>query len=110
MLTCLACKTNNNETDDKADMTFEKAKWSLKKEDDYPYRDKMLSDLMESDTLKTLNKKEVLELLGKPNRTDENFLFYTVSQQRLAFWPLHTKTLVIKFAKEDSVEWVKIHE
>ncbi|TBX69937.1 hypothetical protein EZL74_05840 [Flavobacterium silvisoli] len=108
--TFLSCKTNNSETDGKAKMTFEKAKWIEIKGGDYPYRDEMLSDLMESGILKTLHKQEVLELLGEPNRTDENFLFYTVSQQRLAFWPLHTKTLVIKFSGENTVEWVKIHE
>lgn len=112
MLSCLACKNTSEETteDGKTEMAFDKAKWQMKEDNDYPYRDKMLSDLIASDSLKTLKKEGILELLGEPTRTDNNYLFYMVSQERAGFWPLHTKTLVIKFTKADSVEWVKIHQ
>jgi outer membrane protein assembly factor BamE (lipoprotein component of BamABCDE complex) len=110
-LSCFACKNVAETTDEgKTEMAFDKTKWKVKHDKDYPYRAKMLNNLMTTDTLKTLKKEGVLALLGEPSRTDTNYLFYTVSQERAGFWPLHTKTLVIKFSKDNLVEWVKIHE
>jgi hypothetical protein len=112
MLSCLACKKTAEETTEegKTEIAFDKTKWQTKKGDDYPYRDKMVNDLVASDTLKTVKKEAIIALLGEPSREDNNYLFYTVSQERAGFWPLHTKTVVIKFLKDGTVEWVKIHE
>ncbi len=89
---------------------FDKAKWKIKSGDDYPYRDKMYKYLITNDTLKGMKKSELLDFLGAPNRTDSNYLFYEIAQKRLGFFPLHTKTLVIKLVDDSTVEWRKIHE
>jgi hypothetical protein len=60
--------------------------------------------------LDSLRKDEILDLLGQPDKIDGNYLFYRIAQQRLGFWPLHTKTLVIKFYEDSTVEWIRIHE
>lgn len=89
---------------------FNKEKWLIQDGYTYPNRDKMLPVLFTNDTLKKLERKDIYSLLGEPNRTDKNYLFYTVSQRRIGFFPLHTKTLVIKLQGNDSLNKVMIHE
>jgi hypothetical protein len=77
---------------------------------DYPFRDKMLNDIVYNDTIRSLNKEQILDLLGQPDRTNEDYLYYLVAQKRLFFWPLHTKTMVIKFKENITIDWIKVHE
>ena len=100
-----------NRRQDVSQEKFDKIKWRTKDGRDYPYRNGMLNDLVYNQKLKGLKKEEVLNLLGQPNRTDSNYLFYTIYQEFLGDIPVpvHTKTLVIKLA-QDTVEWRKIHE
>jgi len=88
---------------------FDKVKWRTKSNADYPNRNKMLTALMSSDTLKRLKKEEVVQLLGEPDRRDNAYLFYTVAQERLGFFPLHTKTLVIKI-NDSTPNSVMLHQ
>ena len=104
LISCLSCK------DKKQEERFDKIRWATKNDMDYPYRDKMLKDLMTNHRLHGLKKDSLVSLLGQPSRSDTFYLFYTIEQQRLGFFPLHTKTLVFKFTKDTTVEWVKIHE
>ena len=115
-ISCFACKADREENADndkkttESEMVFDKAKWITKDGEDYPFRDKMLNDIVYNDTVRSQNRDEILELLGKPDRINENYLYYMVAQKRLGSWPLHTKTLVIKFSDDNTVEWIKIHE
>ncbi len=102
----LAC----NKDGQRHSVKFDKTKWAIKQDPDYPYRNKMISDFMTNYKLHDLKKDSVVQLLGLPDRTDNGFLFYRIAQQRLGIFPLHTKTLVIKLAKDSTVEWRKIHE
>ena len=77
---------------------------------DYPYRNKMLQDLVTNKKLKKLKKEEIEEMLGQPERIDSAYLFYRIAQQRLHFFPLHNKTLVIKLTDDDKRNSVMIHE
>ena len=94
----------------KEDLPFDQERWLVKEGQDYPYRAQMLKDVVYNDTVRTLNKAEILELFGKPDKEQENHLYYLISQKRIDLWPLHTTNMVIKFANEDSIEWIKIHE
>ena len=112
-LCCLSCnngKEKKNGSDTTTAVKFDSTKWRTKTGDDYPYRDEMLKDLISNNKLKGWKKDSVLALLGQPNHTDSNYMFYRIAQQRLGFFPLHTKTLVIKLAADSTVEWRKIHE
>ena len=93
-----------------SEMTFDKTKWIIKEGLDYKYRDKMVNDVVYNDTIRQLNKDQILKLLGKPDRQTEYHLYYTVKQKRIANWPLHTKSMAIKLTDKDKVEWIKIHE
>lgn len=115
MLTLLsgftACQSDGAEKAEiQKEIEFDKAKWEIEDGYSYRYRDRMLADLLADDTLKKLNRGEIYQLLGEPTRTDSLYLFYTIAQKRLGFWPLHTKSLVIKLQSEEAVEWVKIHK
>lgn len=92
-------------------MAFAKSKWTTREGKDYPYREKMVNDILYNDTIRTLKKDEILALLGEPtyDRKDTNYLYYMIDQKRLGPWPLHTTSMVIKFSGNE-VEWIKIHE
>jgi hypothetical protein len=111
-LSCLACKNISNEEPGNKLEKFDKVKWVTRNERQYPFRDGMLKDLMANYELHGIKKDSILNLLGPPDRTDSSYLFYTVAQQFLGNFtiPLHTKTLVIKFMKDSTLEWRKIHE
>jgi hypothetical protein len=108
LLCCFSCKNND---DKNAEQKFDKLKWTTKEGMKYPYRNKMLNDLVYKQKLKGLKKDEVLHMLGQPNRVDTNYFFYIVDQSFLGdiALPMHTKSLVIKFLN-DTVEWRKIKE
>ena len=89
---------------------FDQTKWQIKEGKDYPYRDKMLDDVVYNDTIRTLHSHEVINLLGEPDYIRERHLYYRIRETRLGFWTLHTKTMVIKLAADDGIEWIKIHE
>jgi hypothetical protein len=116
LLCSSACNTERGEKSDlvnretETEITFDKKKWRAKEGLDYPYRDQMLHDIVYNDTVRTLNKDEILELLGEPDRSNVGYLYYMIAQKRLGFWPLHTKTLVIKLSEDSTIDWIKIHE
>ena len=116
LLYILACNTEKDEKSETfypgamAEITFDKTKWRVKEGLDYPNRDQMLNSIVYNDTVRALNKDEILDLLGEPDRRNEGYLYYLISQRRLGFWPLHTKTLVIKLSGDNTIDWIKIHE
>ncbi|MBS1731905.1 MAG: hypothetical protein JST02_01290 [Bacteroidetes bacterium] len=108
-LFCWSCDHNRKQSSG-ADEKFDSAKWMVNTDGKFPHRDAMLNDLLANSTLQRKKRAEVLRLLGEPTREDNGYLFYLVSQEKIGFFPLHTKTLVIKFTEYKVVEWVKIHK
>lgn len=109
---CVACnnKENNNQTAGASEIAFDKTKWAIKQGMDYPYRDLMLNDLMYGHELHDIPKDSLVAMLSQPDRTDSLYLFYRIAQERIGFFPLHTKTLVFKLHPDSTVLWIKIHE
>ena len=91
---------------------FDKTKWAIKKDDEYPYRAHMLKDFIARYKLNGIKKETIISLLDQPDRSDNGFLFYNISKETFANLPvpLHKKTLVIKIASDSTIEWRKIHE
>lgn len=116
LLICMGCNRAQEEStvvDMSATATkikFDQTKWGTKEGSDYPYRELMLHDIVYNDTIRELTKDELLELLGEPDRSNEGHLYYMISQKKLGFWPIKTKTLVIKLFEDNTIEWLKIHE
>lgn len=108
VLIVLGIKETNQKTENT--IAFDTTKWKTKNGDAYPFRDKMVTFLVTTDTLRRLKKEEIITLLGEPDRIDKAYLFYRVVQERLLFFPLHTKTLVIKLSKDSTANSIMIHE
>ncbi|NUY79563.1 hypothetical protein HUK80_01550 [Flavobacterium sp. MAH-1] len=112
-MSVLACKNDNHEnaseTKSETEIGFDSAKWKTRQGQEFPYRAQMLDDLVQSKKLKGLKKSEVLNLLGEPTRTDKNYMFYEVNRDKIEFFTLRAKTLVLRFSPEDMVEAVLIH-
>ena len=107
----LACTRNNTDKDStKPEIVFNQEQWQLKEGKDYPYREKMYKAIVYNDTIRNLNKPQILNLLGTPTKTVDEYVYYRVQQTRLLGWPLHTRTVVFKFKEDKSIEWIKIHE
>ena len=115
LLCAYACSSDKKSKSDlieqgiESEIKFDKSKWRSKEGADYPFRDPMLKDLIYNDTVRMLTENEILNLLGEPDRSTDGHLYYMIAQKRIGSWPLHTKSLVIKFSN-DTIEWMKIHE
>ena len=113
---CVACNSDVKNYEpgmtDKPDseLAFDKTKWQIKEGRKYPFRDKMVNDVVYNDTIRSLQKPQILDMLGEPDRSNENYIYYLIKQERLLFWPLHSKFMVIKFNDDSSVEWIRIHQ
>lgn len=108
VLSCLSCKDNKDENPKK---TFDAVLWKVKDTDgNYSYRDEMLDDLVYKVTLKGLTKQEVITMLGEPDRTNEDYLYYEVLSKDVGAIPFSKKFLVIKLDKDNTVEWRKIKD
>jgi hypothetical protein len=109
-----ACKDNRQKTTEnpgkKQETAFDETKWKTKEGQDYPFRDQMVYDLIGDENFRELKRDKILDLLGQPDRIDGNHLFYRITQRRIGFWPLHTKTLVIQLSEDSTINWMKIHE
>ncbi|MDQ3016489.1 MAG: hypothetical protein M3R25_07210 [Bacteroidota bacterium] len=94
--------------------TFEKSfdadKWKINDGKNYPHRERLYPHLLASDSLRDLKKEAVLDWLGKPDRIDSNFLFYNISQQRIAAFPLHTRILVIELGTSGARNKILLYE
>lgn len=105
LLGSLSCKAPKHQEE-----KFDKARWAVKVDDEYLYRNAMINDLMRTHELHGLKRDKIIDMLGQPDRTDTFYFFYTVFWDHLGPITLHTKTLVIKFTKDSTIEWRKIHE
>ena len=110
--------TCNEKTDSKpiqledtlTEIPFDKEKWSFKKDQSYPYREKMLNNVIFNDALRKLKRTELIEQLGEPTKVNNEYVYYLIEKNSLLFVTLNASTLVIKFKEDDTVDWMKIHE
>ena len=100
----------NQKNNKESEMIFDKEKWKIKDGKDYLFRDKMINDVLYNDTIRMLNKEQLLIQLGNPDYIREGHLYYRIHETRIAYWTLKTKTMVIKLKGNSSIEWIKIHE
>lgn len=91
------------------EIKFDKEKWNFSTGGEFPYRQKMLNDIVRSRMLKGLKLEEVTGLLGEPARIDNNYLFYPVAKKKVVFFVLSSKTLVLQLTEEGVVGPVLIH-
>ena len=72
----LSCNTGHEETsaqgEEKANAHFDAEKWSLKKGQDYPYREQMYLDIAYNDTVRSLSKAVLQHPLFSPMRSSNS--------------------------------------
>lgn len=90
--------------------TFDAELWNTWEKGQYPYRPSMLEAVMEIDSLRYLKEAEITEVLGKPDRRTDGYLYYRISDTKLVTWTLHAQTLVIVLAGDTGPHKMLIHE
>ncbi len=94
-------------------VSFNPQKWAIETEAGFPYRAPMLADFLARYKGQNLSNDSLTALLGAPDNTDrpdKSYRYYTVSETRLGFMPLHKTILVVKMRPDSTVEWMKVHE
>ena len=84
---------------------FEKEKWQNGIEYDYPYREKMLNDLLNNYDLKGKNLSEIIKLLGNPNdfcdhnQYELSYRIKLIDKPESEFSEIKVKSLILKLDK-----------
>lgn len=89
---------------------FDKTKWALKDDIEYPYRDAMLKDLTTNYKLSGLKYSELISLLGPPQISDSTSLSYQVILHYNVIDPDYSKDLEFVFNKDSIIKSFKIFE
>lgn len=104
----ISCQGNSENNPKKA---FDKELWKVKDiRGEYSFRDEMLDSLVYREKIKGLTKEEVIKMLGKPDWTNKEYLYYEADAKGVGFFSLHKKYLVLKLAKDSTMEWRKIKD
>lgn len=100
----VAC--NNNKQ-----VKFDKSKWTLKNDMEYPFRRQILNDLTTNYKLIGLNYSQLIELLGRPNYKDSVSVAYIIVENYgLDIDPVYTKNLDFTFSKDSIITSFKVNE
>ena len=93
---------------------FDRNRWLIKEDIEFPYRNRMLSDLIRNHKLVGLDYRQVVDLLGEPNFGDSGrFAYDIVEDYGFDIDPVYTKSLQFLLDKDSSVisyeivEWEK---
>jgi hypothetical protein len=87
------------------DIPFENVKWLEKDEVDYPYRHRMIDDLLENHRLQGLSYRQLTELLGQPEKYDtKEKIIYDIEQEYgTDIDPVYVKYLAFTLDKDSVV-------
>ena len=103
LIFCSAC--NSKDESPEPDIKFEKAKWDLKEDGNYIYRQQMINDLLKNYNWAGIKKDSVIRLLGEPDGTEEDiFMLYNYKQKHFGSFPLSTSQLVIELNADSTVK------
>ena len=108
LLVCvLSCNSKNSGETQRS--KFDESEWAVKVGDKYPHREKMVDDFVDNYRSRNYTRDKLLNVLGAADRIDSNYLFYRISQDKFGVLPIRTKTMVVKFSDDSTIEWIKIH-
>lgn len=92
---------------------FDKTKWAIREDMEYPYRRAMLKDLTDNYKLNGLSYKQLIALLGEPlnSSRDSNQFYYPIYEYYGSdIDPIYTITLDITLLKDSTVGDFKVTE
>jgi hypothetical protein len=102
LLTSCKCNTSSIPKEPKV-ISFDKIKWKQKDDQGYTYRDEMVNDLIKNRTLEGLKKADVINLLGNPDKIDQNVLTYEILEQKSYGFQFNKKIMVLYIEKDSTV-------
>ena len=91
------------------EISFDRKKWMEKEGSSYSFRNQMVRDVLYNDTIRTLNKQELIQLLGEPSKTVNRHMYYDISKKRLGLWTVKARSLVVKVDSLEAIEWIKLY-
>jgi hypothetical protein len=92
-------------------MKFEKSKWRLKDDMEYPYRDEMIRDLTMNNKLTWMKYAQLNELLGEPNFSDTMSVTYKVLEEfGFDIDPVYSKNLTFFLSPDSTILSFEINE
>lgn len=94
-------------------MPFDSEKWQEEADVKlYPYRERMLEDIINNKRLAGLSRQDITALLGEPENysdTNENELWYVVDlEYGMDIDPIHIKHLVLTLDADSIVQKVEV--
>jgi hypothetical protein len=91
---------------------FDKEKWNTQEDlRTYPFRESMLSDILENKKLIGLPCRQILDSLGQPNAIENGQIYYSSNiEYGTDIDPVYFKDLVFTFDKDSIVTDIKIKE
>lgn len=91
---------------------FEGKKWKIEEDlRSYPFREKMISDIIDNKKLIGFTFVQILDSLGRPNLHEEGQLIYSVKVNYGSdIDPIYTKDLVLTIDKDSLVTDVLVKE
>lgn len=107
-LLLVACQ-NNSKSEEPKPIAFDASKWQEVEEGDYRYRSLMYREVLYHDTIRNSSQAQIKALLGAADRQQDGYWYYRINQEKMGNFPLHTRTLVIKWV-QDTISWIKLHE
>lgn len=91
---------------------FNSEKWKTKEDlQTFPYREAMLSDIIENNKFIGLPFRQVLDSLGKPSGVENKQLYYSIkTDYGRDVDPIYSKKLVLTIDKDSVVTEIEIKE
>ena len=93
------------------EIPFEKEKWLIKEDFEYPYREKMITDLLDKHNLKGFSYQQIVDLLGEPDKTMPSTVTYPIRQDYgTDIDPIYSKYLEFRLDQDSVVIDFKLKE
>jgi hypothetical protein len=93
-----------------SEMKFDKEKWSETDDFEFPYRNRMLKDLLSKYNFKGFQYRDVINILGDPTDWGDDFFSYQILIHFNSIDPDYLKELKFDFGKDSIIKSFEVTE
>lgn len=93
LVSCQSDKAEKPADAANTEIIFDRELWLTREGIGFPHREKIYKSLFKKDTLKKLNRDQILQMLGEPSRVDSLHMFYRIREDRVGILIMKTTTL-----------------